>query len=158
MPNIKSAIKRVKVAETKTKRNNMIKSEYKTAIKKYEVANANGDANAVELLSKAKGVKIVDDPAKFKYPMPLDTSNQDNIYVGRIREDISAKNSLVFWCAGDQIRKGAATNAVQIAELLLPELEKKSDDNSVEKKTTEKKAAAEKKPARKPCVRKSTKK
>ena len=54
MPNIKSAIKRVKVAETKTKRNNMIKSEYKTAIKKYEVANANGDANAVELLSKAK--------------------------------------------------------------------------------------------------------
>ena len=54
MPNIKSAIKIVKVAETKTKRNNMIKSEYKTAIKKYEVANANGDANAVELLSKAK--------------------------------------------------------------------------------------------------------
>lgn len=54
MPNIKSAIKRVKVAETKTKRNNMIKSEYKTAIKKYEVANSNGDANAVELLSQAK--------------------------------------------------------------------------------------------------------
>ena len=108
---------------------------------------------AKELLSKAKGVKLVDDPAKFKYPMPLDTSNQDNIYVGRIREDISAKNSLVFWCAGDQIRKGAATNAVQIAELLLPELEKKSDDNSAEIK-----ASAEKKPARKPCVRKSTKK
>ncbi|CRF35135.1 Aspartate-semialdehyde dehydrogenase [Brachyspira suanatina] len=107
---------------------------------------------AKELLSKAKGVKVVDDPAKFKYPMPLDTSNQDNIYVGRLREDISAKNSLVFWCAGDQIRKGAATNAVQIAELLLPELEKKSDDNSAEKKTTEKKHA------RKPCVRKSTKK
>lgn len=107
---------------------------------------------AKELLSKAKGVKVVDDPTKFKYPMPLDTSNQDNIYVGRIREDISAKNSLVFWCAGDQIRKGAATNAVQIAELLLPELDKKSDDKAVEKK------AAEKKPARKPCVRKSTKK
>ncbi|WPC36644.1 aspartate-semialdehyde dehydrogenase [Brachyspira hyodysenteriae] len=107
---------------------------------------------AKELLSKAKGVKVVDDPTKFKYPMPLDTSNQDNIYVGRIREDISAKNSLVFWCAGDQIRKGAATNAVQIAELLLPELDKKSDDKAVEKK------AVEKKPARKPCVRKSTKK
>ena len=102
---------------------------------------------AKELLSKAKGVKVVDDPAKFKYPMPLDTSNQDNIYVGRIREDISAKNSLTFWCAGDQIRKGAATNAVQIAELLLPELEKKSEAKT-----------AEKKPARKPCVRKSAKK
>ena len=54
MPNIKSAIKRVKVAETKTKRNNMIKSECKTAIKKYETANKNGDKEAVELLSKAK--------------------------------------------------------------------------------------------------------
>ena len=54
MPNIKSAIKRVKVAETKTKRNNMIKSECKTAIKKYETANNNGDKEAVELLSKAK--------------------------------------------------------------------------------------------------------
>lgn len=102
---------------------------------------------AKELLSKAKGVKLVDDPEKFKYPMPLDTSDQDNIYVGRIREDISASNSLTFWCAGDQIRKGAATNAVQIAELLLEELEKKSDDS-----------APVKKPARKPCVRKSAKK
>lgn len=102
---------------------------------------------AKELLSKAKGVKLVDDPEKFKYPMPLDTSDQDNIYVGRIREDISASNSLTLWCAGDQIRKGAATNAVQIAELLLEELEKKSDDS-----------APVKKPARKPCVRKSAKK
>ena len=66
--------------------------------------------------------------------MPLDTSDQDNIYVGRIREDISASNSLTFWCAGDQIRKGAATNAVQIAELLLEELEKKSDDSAPVKK------------------------
>lgn len=54
MPNIKSAIKRVKVAEKKTKRNNMIKSECKTAIKKYEVANSRGDKDAVELLSQAK--------------------------------------------------------------------------------------------------------
>lgn len=80
---------------------------------------------AKELLSKAQGVKVTDDPDKFKYPMPLYTSNQDDIHVGRIREDISAENSLTFWCAGDQIRKGAATNAVQIAELLLLELEKK---------------------------------
>ena len=105
---------------------------------------------ARDLLSKAKGVKVVDDPEKFKYPMPLDTSDQDDIYVGRIREDISAKNSLVLWCAGDQIRKGAATNAVQIAELLLPELEKKGEEVKSE--------SAAKKSVKKPCVRKSSKK
>ena len=54
MPNIKSAIKRVSVAEKKTKRNNMIKSAYKSAVKKYEIANANGDKEAIELLSEAK--------------------------------------------------------------------------------------------------------
>lgn len=74
---------------------------------------------ARELLSKAEGVKLVDDPNSNGYPMPLDTSDQDLIYVGRIRKDISADNSLVLWCCGDQIRKGAATNAVQIAELLI---------------------------------------
>ena len=77
---------------------------------------------ARELLSKAKGVKVVDNPAKFQYPMPLDTTNQDLVFVGRIREDISAKNSLTLFCAGDQLRKGAATNAVQIAELVLENL------------------------------------
>lgn len=77
---------------------------------------------AKELLSKAKGVKIEDNPAKFKYPMPLDTTDQDLVFVGRIREDISAKNSLTLFCAGDQLRKGAATNAVQIAELILKKL------------------------------------
>jgi aspartate-semialdehyde dehydrogenase len=55
------------------------------------------------------------------YPMPLDTSDQDLIYVGRVRKDISKDNSLVLWCCGDQIRKGAATNAVQIAEVLVSE-------------------------------------
>ena len=77
---------------------------------------------AREILSAAPGVKVVDDPAALAYPMPLDTSDQDLIYVGRIREDISAPDgtcSLSFWCCGDQIRKGAATNAVQIAEYLL---------------------------------------
>ena len=76
---------------------------------------------ARELLSNAKGVKLVDDLANKKYPMPLDTSNQDLVYVGRIRKDISSLDgkSLTLWCCGDQIRKGAATNAVQIAELLL---------------------------------------
>ena len=80
---------------------------------------------AKELLSKAKGVKVVDNPAKFKYPMPLDTTEQDLVFVGRIREDISAKNSLTLFCAGDQLRKGAATNAVQIAELILNNLKEK---------------------------------
>ncbi|MCI1665013.1 MAG: aspartate-semialdehyde dehydrogenase [Atopobiaceae bacterium] len=77
---------------------------------------------AREVLAAAPGVRVVDDPEAGLYPMPLDTSDQDLVYVGRIREDISAPsgtNALTFWCCGDQIRKGAATNAVQIAELLI---------------------------------------
>lgn len=73
---------------------------------------------ARELLANAPGVKLFDDPSKNEYPMPVDTSNGDLIWVGRIRTDISAPNSLTFWCAGDQIRKGAALNAVQIAETM----------------------------------------
>lgn len=76
------------------------------------------------LIKKSKGLKLIDNPYKFVYPMPLDTSNQDLVYVGRIREDISAKNSITLWCSGDQIRKGAATNAVQIAELLIKNVKK----------------------------------
>lgn len=76
---------------------------------------------ARELLKNADGVKLVDDPNNKVYPMPLDTSDQDLIYVGRVRRDISADNSLVLWCCGDQVRKGAATNAVQIAEVLVKE-------------------------------------
>lgn len=76
---------------------------------------------AKELLANAKGVKLVDDPNNKVYPMPLDTSDQDLIFVGRVRKDISNDNSLVLWCCGDQIRKGAATNAVQIAEVLVNE-------------------------------------
>jgi aspartate-semialdehyde dehydrogenase len=74
---------------------------------------------ARELLASAPGVKVLDYPERDVYPMPLTTAGQDICYVGRIREDISAKNSLVFWVSGDQLRKGAATNAVQIAELLI---------------------------------------
>lgn len=74
---------------------------------------------AKELLSKAAGVKLIDDLDNNLYPMPLDSSDQDLIYVGRIRKDISGENSLVLWCCGDQVRKGAATNAVQIAEVLV---------------------------------------
>ena len=74
---------------------------------------------AREVLASAPGVKLVDDLDNGIYPMPLDTSNQDIVYVGRIRKDLVFENGLTLWCAGDQIRKGAATNTVQIAELLL---------------------------------------
>lgn len=74
---------------------------------------------ARELLSNAPGVKLYDNPSENQYPMPLLTSGQDLCYVGRIREDIAYDNGLSFFVSGDQLRKGAATNAVQIAELLI---------------------------------------
>ncbi len=80
---------------------------------------------ARELLQNAPGVKLVDDPQNMVYPMPLDTTDQDLVFVGRIREDMSNHaNALSFWCCGDQVRKGAATNAVQIAELVIQEKER----------------------------------
>ena len=74
---------------------------------------------AREAISKAPGCVLVDDLAKKEYPMPLDTSDQDLVFVGRIRKDLTDENGLCLWCCGDQVRKGAATNAVQIAELLV---------------------------------------
>lgn len=74
---------------------------------------------ARELLSQAPGVKVVDDPANKKYPMPIDASGMDDVLVGRIREDKSVKYGLNLWISGDQLLKGAALNAVQIAEYLL---------------------------------------
>ena len=74
---------------------------------------------ARELLADAPGVKLVDDLASKQYPMPLDTSDQDLVYVGRIRDDLVSEDGLNIWCCGDQVRKGAATNAVQIAELVI---------------------------------------
>ncbi len=71
------------------------------------------------VLSKAPGLEIVDDPANKRYPMPLDTSGQDNCTVGRLRIDCALDNGLAFWVSGDQLLKGAALNAVQIAEELL---------------------------------------
>ena len=62
---------------------------------------------------------MVDDPANLRYPMPLETAGKDNIFVGRIRKDLANENGLTFWLSGDQIRKGAALNAVQIAEYLI---------------------------------------
>ena len=76
-------------------------------------------AEAREVLAKAPGVKLVDDLPNKQYPMPLDTSGQDIVYVGRIRPDLTDPNGLCLWCCGDQVRKGAATNCIQIAELLV---------------------------------------
>lgn len=76
-------------------------------------------AQAREAIAQAPGCKLVDDLAKKQYPMPLDTSDQDIVFVGRIRPDLTDDNGLCLWCCGDQVRKGAATNAIQIAELLV---------------------------------------
>lgn len=76
------------------------------------------DARAA--IASAPGCRLVDDPAEKRYPMPLDTSGQDLVFVGRIRRDL-VSGGLSLWCCGDQVRKGAATNTVQIAELLLNE-------------------------------------
>jgi len=76
-------------------------------------------AAARKILAKFPGIKVVDDPSKNKYPMPLDAAGQDLTLVGRIREDFSIKNGLNLWVVADNIRKGAATNAVQIAEILI---------------------------------------
>ena len=76
---------------------------------------------ARELIAAAPGCKLVDDLQNKQYPMPLDTSDQDIVFVGRIRDDLTSDNGLNIWCCGDQVRKGAATNAVQIAQLLIEE-------------------------------------
>lgn len=74
---------------------------------------------AKKILSKAPGVVIVDDPANSKYPIPIDAAGKDAVYVGRIREDKSIPHGLNLWIVSDNLRKGAALNAVQIAELLI---------------------------------------
>ncbi len=73
---------------------------------------------ARQAIAGAPGCRLADDLENRVYPMPLHTSGQDLVYVGRIRRDLTDENGLCLWCCGDQIRKGAATNAVQIAELL----------------------------------------
>ena len=72
-----------------------------------------------EIWSRTEGVTIQDDPSEFVYPMPLYSLGKDDVFVGRLRRDPSVKYGLNFWCVSDNIRKGAATNAVQIAEVLL---------------------------------------
>lgn len=70
-------------------------------------------------IAKAPGCRLVDDLGAGLYPMPLDTSDQDLVFVGRIRDDLTDEKGLCLWCCGDQVRKGAATNAIQIAEKLI---------------------------------------
>ena len=74
---------------------------------------------AREAFEKAEGVVVIDNPANKEYPMPLDLSGKDPVYVGRIRKDLTNDKGLSFWSVSDQIRKGAALNAVQIAEYLI---------------------------------------
>jgi aspartate-semialdehyde dehydrogenase len=72
-----------------------------------------------EAFGKTAGLTVVDNPGEKQYPMPLFVSGKDDVFVGRIRKDITDPNCITFWCVGDQIKKGAALNAVQIAEWLI---------------------------------------
>lgn len=73
---------------------------------------------AKALFAKTPGIQVVDDLATSTYPMPSNCTGSDDVFIGRIRKDLSSPNGLAFWCVSDNLRKGAATNAVQIAELL----------------------------------------
>lgn len=73
---------------------------------------------ARELFAATPGITVVDDIEQGQYPMPINCDEKDDVFIGRIREDLSSPNGLAFWCVSDNLRKGAATNAVQIAELL----------------------------------------
>ncbi len=72
-----------------------------------------------DILSRAPGVMVIDEPAANRYPLAIDAAGQDLVFVGRIREDLSIDNGLDLWVVSDNLRKGAALNAVQIAELLI---------------------------------------
>jgi len=78
-------------------------------------------SQARELFESEPGITVIDDLSAGHYPMPLDCHDRDGVFVGRIRKDLSCRNGLAFWCVSDNLRKGAATNAVQIAELLISE-------------------------------------
>ena len=74
---------------------------------------------AREAFAKAEGLVVIDEPAEKKYPMPLFAAGTDPVLVGRLREDVANPNGLTFWLVGDQIKKGAALNAVQIAQYMI---------------------------------------
>ena len=83
-----------------------------------ETERALTPAEARALFEATQGITVVDDPSTGAYPMPSGCDGRDDVFIGRIRRDISRDNCLTFWCVSDNLRKGAATNAVQIAELL----------------------------------------
>jgi aspartate-semialdehyde dehydrogenase len=83
-----------------------------------ETERSLGADEARDLLDRAPGVRVVDDPAQARYPLASDASGGDDVLVGRIRRDPSREHGLVMWIVADNLRKGAATNGVQIAELL----------------------------------------
>lgn len=74
---------------------------------------------ARELMSRAPGILVVDDPGANRYPMAIEAAGRDEVFVGRVRTDLSCENGLVMWVVSDNLRKGAATNAVEIAELMI---------------------------------------
>jgi len=74
-----------------------------------------------DILKKAPGVKVVDEPKKALYPMPIDSCEEDDVFVGRIRKDDTVENGINMWIVSDNLRKGAALNAIQIAEILIKE-------------------------------------
>ena len=76
-------------------------------------------SEARELFNAAPGITLMDQPEQGEYPMPSTCTDQDDVFIGRIRKDLSRPNGLTFWCVSDNLRKGAATNAIQIAELLV---------------------------------------
>jgi len=84
-----------------------------------ETEKSLGVAEVQKALAAAPGVTLQDDPATKTYPMPLFTGGKDDVYVGRVRKDLANENGITFWLSGDQIKKGAALNAVQIAEYLI---------------------------------------
>ena len=86
-----------------------------------ELKNAYEIQDVRALFERTEGVIVKDDPANNVYPMPIGAAGTDPVYVGRIRRDESVENGLNFWCVADNIRKGAATNAVQILQELLKE-------------------------------------
>jgi aspartate-semialdehyde dehydrogenase len=90
-----------------------------------ETENSLSVEQVKKAFEKTEGISVIDNPAEKQYPMPLFVSGKDDVYVGRIRKDITDPNSITFWCVGDQIKKGAALNAVQIAEWLIKEGEVK---------------------------------
>ncbi len=83
-------------------------------------------SEARELFGSFAGITVLDELEQGLYPMPAGSSGQDDVFIGRIREDLSCENGLTFWCVSDNLRKGAATNAVQIAELLVQNVELKA--------------------------------